>query len=140
MPNIKSLFRSLPASTPTVNYYDWLLGRPDLKKWPDFAFHIDGVTGERRHVHAVLERFEHAAMALAASPSDGGLGLAAGQREIVGILSENCLVRPQPLSLVRLCPAHARSNYRNKGIFGSHVCPPQVSRAVGVRSCALHFT
>ena len=97
MPHIKSLFRSLPSSTPTVNYYDWLLGRPELKKWPDFVFHIDGVTGERRHVHAVLERFEHAATALAASPSDGGLGLAAGQGEIVGILSENCLVRPQTL-------------------------------------------
>lgn len=104
MPHITSLFRSLPLSTPTVNYYDWLLGRPDLKNWPDFAFHIDGVTGERRSVHAVLERFEHAASALAASPSDGGLGLVPGQGEIVGILSENCLVRRQPFSLVPSVP------------------------------------
>ena len=110
MPHIKSLFRSLPSSTPTVNYYDWLLGRPELKKWPDFAFHIDGITGEQRHVHAVLERFEHAATAFAASPTDGGLGLAAGKGEIVGILSENCLVCSQPFFLVCLCPAHARSN------------------------------
>jgi acyl-CoA synthetase (AMP-forming)/AMP-acid ligase II len=102
MPHIKSLFRSLPSSTPTVNYYDWLLGRPSLKEWPDFPVHIDGVTGEQRNVHAVLERFEQAATALAASPSDGGLGLAAGNGGIVGILSENCLVRVQPLPLVRL--------------------------------------
>jgi hypothetical protein len=99
MPHIKSLFRSLPSSTPTINYYDWLLGRPELKKWPDFAFHIDGVTGERRHVHAVLERFEQAATALSASPSDGGLGLTAGKGEMVGILSENSLVRIKPFSL-----------------------------------------
>jgi hypothetical protein len=106
MPHINSLFRPLPSSTPTINYYDWILGRPELKKWPDFVLHIDGVTGEQRHARAVLERFEQAATALAASPSDGGLGFAAGQGEIVGILSENCLVRTKSFSLVRLCPAH----------------------------------
>ena len=99
MPHIKSLFRSLPSSTPTINYYDWLLGRPELKSWPDFALHIDGVTGERRHFNATLERFEQAATALAASPSNGGLGLAARQGEIVGILSENCLVRAKTFPL-----------------------------------------
>jgi len=106
MPHIKSLFRPLPESTPTINYYDWLLSRPELKKWPDFALHTDGVTGEQRHVHAVLERFEQAATALAASPSDGGLGLAAGQGEIVGILSENCLVRTKTSSLARVPSSH----------------------------------
>jgi hypothetical protein len=100
MPHIKSLFRSLPSPKPTINYYDWLLGRPELKSWPDFVLHIDGVTGEQRHAHAVLERFEQAATALTASPSNGGLGLAAGQGEIVGILSENCLVRTNTFSLV----------------------------------------
>jgi len=99
MPLIKSLFRSLPLSTPTINYYDWLLGRPELKKWPDFALYIDGVTGEQRTVHAVLERFEQAATALAASPRDGGLGLAASQGETIGILSDNCLVRVKPFPL-----------------------------------------
>jgi acyl-CoA synthetase (AMP-forming)/AMP-acid ligase II len=91
MPHIKSLFRSPPLSTPTVNYYDWVLGRPELKSWPDFTLHIDAVTGDRRQVREVLERFEHAATALAASPRDGGLGLVAG-KHVVGILSENCLV------------------------------------------------
>jgi hypothetical protein len=41
----------------------------------------------------VLERFEHAATALATSPRDGGAGLVAGKGEMVGILSDNCLVR-----------------------------------------------
>jgi hypothetical protein len=93
MPHLKSLFRSLPPSTPTTNYYDWLLGRPELKSWPDFTLHIDAVTGERRQVRDVLERFEHAATALSAYPRDGGLGPVAG-KQVVGILSQNCLVCP----------------------------------------------
>lgn len=93
MPHVKSLFRSPPLFTPTTNYYDWLLRRPGLKSWPDFTIHIDGVTGERRQVHDVLERFEHAATALAAPPGDGGLGLVPG-KQVVGILSQNCLVCP----------------------------------------------
>ena len=93
MPHINTLFRSLPLSTPTTNYYDWLLGRPELKSWPDFTLHIDAVTGEQRELRAVLERFEQAATALATPSRDGGLDLVSGRREIVGILSENCLVR-----------------------------------------------
>ncbi|KAH9975617.1 amp dependent CoA ligase [Russula compacta] len=94
MPHLNSLYRSLPLSTPTTNYYDWLLRRPALTKWPNFILHIDAVTGAQRHARDVLERFEHAATALATSPRDGGLGLAAGQQEVVGILSENCLEYP----------------------------------------------
>ena len=97
MPHIKSLFRAPPLSTPTINYYDWLLGRPELNSWSDFTLHIDAVTGEQRKAHAVLERFEQAATALATSPRDGGLGLGSGRREVVGILSENCLVRAKSL-------------------------------------------
>src|SRR5260221_9877170 len=108
MPHIKPLFRSVSLSIPTVNYYDWLTGRPDLKKWPDFPLYIDGVTEEQRSVHAVLERFEHAATALATSPRDGGLGLVAGKGEMVGILSENCLVRVLKKTLVPTL-THARS-------------------------------
>ena len=102
MPHIKPLFRSLPSSIPTINYYDWLLGRSELKSWSDFTLHIDAVTGEQRQARAVLERFEHTATALATSPRDGGLGLVSGRREVVGILSENCLVRTKVLSAVHL--------------------------------------
>jgi hypothetical protein len=92
MPYVKSLYRSLPLSTPTTNYYDWLLGRPELNAWSDYTVHIDAVTGEHRCFRAVLERLEQAATALASCPNDGGLGFAAGQPGVVGILSENCLV------------------------------------------------
>jgi hypothetical protein len=104
MPHIKTLFHSLPVSTPTTNYYDWLLGRPELKSWPDFTLHIDGITGEQRKARAVLERFEQAATALATPSRDGGLGLVSGRREVVGILSENCLVRAKISFRCSSCP------------------------------------
>ena len=95
MPHVKDLFQSsLPLTTPTVNYYAWFLGRPELKSWPNYTLHIDPVTGERRRLRFVLDRLEHTATALVSSPSDGGFGFVAGQQSgIVGILSENCLVR-----------------------------------------------
>jgi acyl-CoA synthetase (AMP-forming)/AMP-acid ligase II len=108
MPYVKTLYRSLPLSTPTTNYYDWLLGRPELNAWPDYTVHVDAVTGERRRFRAVLERLEQAAAALASCPNDGGLGFAAGQPGIVGILSENCLVCSNFSSaIVALSPAIA---------------------------------
>ncbi|KAI9464943.1 hypothetical protein BJY52DRAFT_1247353 [Lactarius psammicola] len=98
MPHVKPLFQhsrvALPLSAPTVNYYDWFLGRPELNSWPNYTVHIDPVTGERRRLRFVLDRMEQAATALVSSPNDGGLGLAAGQSEIVGVLSENCLEYP----------------------------------------------
>jgi hypothetical protein len=108
MPHIKTLFRSPPLSTPTINYYDWLLGRPELDSWPDFTLHIDAVTGERRQARAVLERFEQAATALAMSTRDGGHGLVSGRQGVlVGILSENCLVRAiNPPFLWFICAAY----------------------------------
>ena len=115
MPHIKSLFRSPTLSTPTINYYDWLLGRPELKSWPDFTLHIDAVTGERRQVRDVLERFEHAATALAAFPRDGGLGLGAG-KQVVGILSQNCLVCPK-IPFCVTCAAYPRCNRQRNTRF-----------------------
>jgi hypothetical protein len=97
MPHVKTLFDSPSLSTLTINYYDWLLGRPELKSWSDFTLHIDAVTGEQRKARAVLERIEQAATALTSalvtSPRYGGLALGSGKRGVVGILSENCLVR-----------------------------------------------
>ena len=133
MPLIKSLFRSLPLSTPTANYYDWLLGLPELKSWSDFTLHIDAVTGERRQARAVLERFEHAATALAASPKDGGLGFAPESGGVAGIMSENCLVRAFCGHLRRL-PTVGPC----QGIPSSRVCPSQVGCADGVSSFAVH--
>ena len=136
MPHIKTLFRALPLSTPTINYSDWLLGRPELKSWPDFTLHIDAVTGEQRKVRAVLERFEQAATALGTSSRDGGLGLGSGRREVVGILSDNCLVRAKSVFVVR--PRRLPSMGRRPGTPSSRVCPSQVSRPDGLPPFAVH--
>ena len=119
MPLIKDPYQPLlPLTAPTVNYYDWFLGRPELSTWPNYTLHIDPITGERRRFRFVLERFEHAATALVSSPGDGGLGLTAGQSGIVGILSENCLVCSNSCSSRHLCP-----HRHDQGIPGSRICP-----------------
>lgn len=135
MPYLKSLYRPPPLSTPTINYYDWLLGRPELKAWPDYTVHIDAVTGERRRFHAVLERLEQAATALASPSSDGGLGFTAGQRGIVGILSENCLVCAKSSSSMA-CTLTAIVPHQ--GIPDSRACLPQASYTYGAPSVAVH--
>ena len=118
MPYVKDLFQhSLPLTTPTINYYDWFLDRPELKAWPNYTLHIDPVTGERRRLRFVLDRLEHAATALVSSPSDGGLGFVAKQSGVVGILSENCLV-----SSIRCLSCHLRPHCHYQGIPGSRIC------------------
>jgi hypothetical protein len=107
MPHVKSLFGLTPSSTPPVNYYDWLLGLPELQDWSDFTLHIDGITGEERNARAVLERIEHAATALTVPTRDGGPGLVPGDRQVVGILSDNCLVCPaEPFPWLFLRPSY----------------------------------
>jgi hypothetical protein len=135
MPHIKTLFRSPPLSTPAINYYDWLLGRPELNSWLDFTLHIDAGTGEQSKARAVLERFEQAAAAtvLATSPRDGGLGLGSERQEVVGIISENCLVRAESLSVVHL--THDGTLFRNTQFS---CCPSQVSCTDGVPSFSVH--
>ncbi|KAI0260236.1 acetyl-CoA synthetase-like protein [Gloeopeniophorella convolvens] len=94
MPYLKSLYPSPPLSTPTQNYHDFIVNRDELKQYPDYTVHIDAVTGERRRLRAVLERIGQAATALSSSKDVGGLGIRAGQSDIVGILSENSLEYP----------------------------------------------
>ncbi|SRR6266702_1009509 len=143
MPHVKDLFQhsrvSLPLTTPTVNYYDWFLGRPALNSWPNYTVHVDSVTGERRRLRFVLDRFEQAATALVSSPNDGGLGLAAGQSGIVGILSENCLVCSKWLSFmpVAICVLTVIM-LRDQGIPDSRICPAQDCCADGALSLTFH--
>lgn len=94
-----------------VNCYDWLLGCPELKEWTDFTLHIDEMTGEERNACAVLACIEHAATALTMSPRYGGPSLVPGQRGIVGILSDNCLVRPTESFPLLFLRAHTHTRF-----------------------------
>ena len=88
---IKSLYPSLPE-LPEINIHYALLRRPDQAEWPDFPVHIDAKTGETRSFREFVERVEWAATALGAPVEEGGLGLSAGNGDIIGIMSENCMV------------------------------------------------
>ncbi|KAI0309886.1 acetyl-CoA synthetase-like protein [Amylostereum chailletii] len=79
---------------PTVNYYTWLLERPDVAQWPDYVAYVDGPTGRARRLREFLARVESLAAALAAPASKGGLDLRGDAGEMVGILSENNIEWP----------------------------------------------
>lgn len=86
--HLKSMFPDVPAHPP-VNIHHCLFNRPDQREWKDFTVHIDGLTGERRSFRQFKQRVVDGATALSA---DVGVDLT-GPDEIVGILSENCMVR-----------------------------------------------
>lgn len=89
---LKSPFPDPPKLSP-INVYKYCFDRPERLGAPDYTFHIDAPTGRKRSYREHRERTVHAMTALGAPTSHGGLGLARGQGEIVGVLSENCMVR-----------------------------------------------
>ncbi|KAI0304262.1 hypothetical protein B0F90DRAFT_1228622 [Multifurca ochricompacta] len=93
MPHLKS-FHSLTPVGPTVNYYDFLLGRPELKSSSDYTLFVDAMTGKKRRFRETLARIEECATALNSAKKDGGLEIKPESKEVVGILSENCLEYP----------------------------------------------
>ena len=94
-----SLFSPLP-SVPEQNVHHILLDRPDQKSWPDFTFLMDIPTGQRRSFKEFIERVRDGATALGTETRYGGLGIHSENDEIVGILSENCLVRNPLLGMI----------------------------------------
>jgi hypothetical protein len=87
---VKSLYPE-PPPIPDLNVYHVLFNRSDQKGWPNYTLHIDAVTGEKRTYRDFVERVQDGATALGTSVADGGLGLRAEDKELVGILSENSM-------------------------------------------------
>ena len=83
----KSLIPSI--SFPPLNVVSGLLDRPDQKEWPDYTVHIDAITGVTRSFKQFRDRVSLAATALGVP---NGLGLSPERNDMVGILSDNCLV------------------------------------------------
>ncbi len=100
MPYIKSLHNPIPAG-PAINYYDFLFRRPELRSWPDYTLFVDATTGRRRRFRETLAHIEDCATALTLAADEGGLDMEPGSNEVVGILSENCLVRTTLTFLLR---------------------------------------
>jgi hypothetical protein len=87
--HLKSMYPPIPPPG-DQNVHDFIFRRPDVAEWPDFTAQIDATTGKKRSFREFLERVYDGATALGAQEV---LGLRAEDNEIVGILSDNCLVR-----------------------------------------------
>ena len=93
MPLVKSMYPDHPPWA-GQNYHDFVMNRPEVRNFPNFTLYIDGITGERRTLHEYFEAIADGATALGTNESLGGLGLSVEAGHFVGILSENCMVRP----------------------------------------------
>ena len=83
----KSLLPPVP-DLPFPNAHHFFLNRPDQSEWKDFVIHVDAVTGKTRRWSEFKDRVKRAATAF------GNPDLFPhGENEVVGILSENCIVR-----------------------------------------------
>lgn len=89
---LKSLYPDVPK-LPPKNVYTYCFDRPERVAAPDHTFYIDALTGRTRSYREFRQRTARAMTALGAPTSHGGLGLCRENDEIVGILSENCIVR-----------------------------------------------
>ena len=82
----QSLFPPVP-DVPFPNAHHFLLNRPDQAEWEDYDLHVDALTGRTRKWSEFKDRVKRGATAF------GDPSLFPHERnEIVGILSENCIV------------------------------------------------
>jgi hypothetical protein len=78
--------------TPDGNAHHVIFNTTERAAWPDFTRFIDASTGKRYSDREFLESVYDGATALGTPVSEGGLGLQPEDREIIGILSDNCVV------------------------------------------------
>jgi len=88
---LQSLYPPLPYISPT-NYHNLLFCTPEQRALPDHVMYIDAMTGRERKRSEFVERLYDVATALGAKRSKGGLGL--GNKDMVAILSDNCMEYP----------------------------------------------
>ena len=82
----RSLLPPVPDS-PLPNAHHLLLNRPDQSEWEDYDLHIEALTGKTRKWYEFKDRVKRGATTF------GDPDLFPRERdEIVGILSENCIV------------------------------------------------
>ena len=64
----------------------------DQRKRPDYTLYINADTGRKHTYYEFLERVYDGATFLGTPVSEGGLGISAENGEVIGILSDNCMV------------------------------------------------
>ena len=84
------VFESLLPPVPNLtlpNAHHLFLNRPDQAEWKDYILHVDALTGKTRKWYEFKDRVKRGATVF------GNLDLFPHkENEIVGILSENCVV------------------------------------------------
>ena len=88
---LKSSYPDVPPQ-PNVNAHDFFFNKPSQADLPNFTVHIDAETGEKILYYDFLERIRDLATGLGASVDQGGLGIRAEDKEIIGIMGENSSV------------------------------------------------
>jgi hypothetical protein len=88
---LKSPYPDVPPQ-PNVNAHHIFFDRPGQADWPNFTIHIDAETGEKIMYYDYLERIRDLATGLGASVDQGGLGIRAEDKEMIGIMGENSSV------------------------------------------------
>ena len=88
---LKSLYPDVPPQ-PNINAHYFFFNRPGQANWPNFTAHIDVETGEEIMYHDFLELIRDLATGLGASVDQGGLGIRAEDKEMIGIMGDNSSV------------------------------------------------
>lgn len=86
-----SLFPPLPKMPPQ-NIHNILFNRPEQADWPDYALHVNILTGQTRSFRQFIETVRDGATTMSSDVNLGGLGIRPGNDELVGVLSENSMV------------------------------------------------
>ena len=95
---LRSPYPDVPP-LPNVNAHHFFFNRPGQSNWPNFTVHIDVETGEEIMYNNFLERVRDLATGLGASVDQGGLGIRAENKEMIGIMGENSSVSLKSFSL-----------------------------------------
>ena len=85
------MYPELPV-VPPQNYHNLLFDPKIGEERTDHTLVVDAVTGRKRSYLEVSEYIVDAATALGSSICEKGLALNGNDGEVVGILSENCMV------------------------------------------------
>ena len=103
---------------PATNYHTFLFGVPLQSDMPDHVMHIDGLTGQKRTRSEFLERMYDGATALGSRKITGGLGFSSN--DMIGILSDNCLVGVAQDHTTALPAKSTNTGLHGPGAFLAH--------------------
>ena len=121
-----SLLPPIP-DPPFPNAHHLFLNRPDQAEWEDYDLHVDAPTGKVRKWHEFKDRVKRGATAF----GDPGL-FPCEENEIVGVLSENCVVSFVSLASESCANRKAPWVWMRVGVCDAHSLA--VGRGYSIRS------